>query len=364
MKRLLLILICLISIYNLSLGQDSSNILSNIKKNLSLSGYVDAYISYDNDKGESLRKFSYMDAYRNEFKINIAQATLNYNSDIARGTVTIHFGDMPVINWPENERYLQEANIGFSPGKNLWVDAGYFITHIGAESLKPIDNYFSTTSLCAYYEPNYQSGIRVSYSFSDKLSAQLHFVNGYNVLADNNKNKSFGLNLDYKVTPKTEITFNNLTGNEAPSSSNRTQVRVYNNVVLSTALSKKTDMLISADYCWQSNSKLSDSTKSAGMFSGFVEVRYRLSKKVSFAVRGETFQDKNAIFSDQFMFEDGHIEGMTACGMSFDAQYSPAENSYVRLEVRDLILKSGYNIFNNSSKNTRTEVVLSSGLEF
>lgn len=117
MKRLLLILICLISIYNLSLGQDSSNILSNIKKNLSLSGYVDAYISYDNDKGESLRKFSYMDAYRNEFKINIAQATLNYNSDIARGTVTIHFGDMPVINWPENERYLQEANIGFSPEK-------------------------------------------------------------------------------------------------------------------------------------------------------------------------------------------------------------------------------------------------------
>lgn len=364
MRKILQIFILSIVVYNFSFAQDSSSFLSGVAKNLSISGYVDTYISYDNDKGKSLRKFPYMDAYRDEFRLNIAQATLHYNSDFARATMTVQFGDLPYLTWPENERYIQEANIGFSPLNNLWIDAGYYITHIGAESGKSIENFFSVTSLCDYYEPNFQSGIRVSYSFSDKLSAQLHFVNGYNVLADNNKNKSFGLNLDYKVTPKTEITFNNLTGNEAPSSLNRTQVRVYNNMVLSTALSKKIDMLISADYCWQQNSKLSDSTKSAGMFSGFVAVRYRLSKKISFAVRGETFQDKNAIFSAPFVFEDGHIEGVTASGMSFDIQYSPVGNSYVRLEVRDLILKSGYNIFNNKSKNTRTEVVLSSGLEF
>lgn len=194
-----------------------TGIISGLPEGLSIGGYVDFYISYDNDKSGTLRQFSAIAPYRDEFKLNMAHVYTRYTGEKIRGNVVLHYGDIPRINWPQDQQIIQEANLGVQPVKNLWIDAGYFLTHIGSESIIPRYNYFSSLSLCTYYEPFFQSGIKASYNFSDRFNAVFHLVNGYNVFTDNNKNKSFGITLDVKTSKKVELVFNNLIGNEMPS---------------------------------------------------------------------------------------------------------------------------------------------------
>src|SRR5437899_12345 len=119
----------------------SSGLFGGLPEGLSINGYVDAYISYDNDKGNPLRQFSAIAPYRDEFRLNLVMASLRYEAKKVRGKLVIQFGDIPKINWPQapNEylQYIREGNIGFSPGKNYWLDAGYFVTHIGGEATIP-----------------------------------------------------------------------------------------------------------------------------------------------------------------------------------------------------------------------------------
>ncbi len=104
----------------------------------------------------------------------------------------------------------------------------------------------NTQALATFYEPIYQSGVKVSYDFSDKVYGSLYLLNGYNVLADNNLNKSFGLQLGVKPVSNLEIIFNNITGNEQPQGSPG-KTRFYNNLVVKYSPIKKLDFLLGAD---------------------------------------------------------------------------------------------------------------------
>lgn len=67
----------------------------------------------------------------------IAQVTWNYSAEKAGGVVTLQFGDIPNYYRLQSPKqylhYIQEANAGFQPYKNLWFEFGYYLTHIGAE---------------------------------------------------------------------------------------------------------------------------------------------------------------------------------------------------------------------------------------
>lgn len=236
----------------------------------SLSGYVDTYYSYDNDKnGNSLRQFSAIAPYREEFRLNIAQVSLKYKDEKVRGNITLQYGDIPAVNWPSSQQFIQEAYAGFTPMKNLWIDAGFFLTHMGAEGVLPKGNFLTTMSLPVYYEPFFQSGVRVSYDFSKKAYGTIHLLNGYNVFADNNKNKSAGITFGVKPNDKIEIIYNNILGNEINSGSPG-KLRIYNNLILKLYPSKKLDIIVSGDAAFQENSKIDDSTAYASVFSGLV----------------------------------------------------------------------------------------------
>ena len=73
---------------SLSYSQDFSK--------FSISGYVDTYYSYDNDKdGNTLRQLSAIAPNRDEFRLNLAQVSLKYNDEKVRGAITVHYGDIP-----------------------------------------------------------------------------------------------------------------------------------------------------------------------------------------------------------------------------------------------------------------------------
>lgn len=351
-----IIFLLLIVSVKFSYSQDMDDFLRNFK----FSTYLDAYYAFDNDKNiyQDQRLLDLISPYRDQMRLNIAAVTLKYDAEKVRSTLTLHYGDIPDVNWKPVTKHdmLQEANVGFSPCNNLWIDAGYFITHVGAEGV-PKDNYFSSFSLPAYVEPYIQSGIRVSYDFSEKFSAALHLINGYNVYEDNNKNKSIGVQLAYAPIEPFKITYNNIIGNEMPAGVDG-KLRVFNNLIVGFAPCKKIDILAGFDLCMQEKSKRTDTTESAYTYGSFVSVKYKFNPKFSTSVRGEFFQDMDGILCGSI----GSYNWLKGNGITIGCEYKPIESAYVRLEGRYLRLDNEIKAFYKG--NERVEGALNIGFVY
>lgn len=357
-KFSVLVLTLLFILPKFSVSQDKD--LSEFFKNFKLSSYVDAYYAYDNDKNifQEQRVLDLISPYRDQIRLNIAAVTLKYNTEKIRSTFTLQYGDIPEVNWKPVTRFdmIQEANIGFSPYKNLWIDAGYFVTHIGAEGL-PKNNVLSSFSLPVYVEPFIQSGVKIGYDFSDKFSACLHIINGYNLFEDNNKNKSFGLQLAYTPLDAFKISYNNIIGNEMPDGVNG-KTRIFNNLIFNIAPCKKVDIVASADLGIQEKSKLSDPEATAYSYGAFVSTKYKFNPKFSATVRGEYYQDLDGILSGSI----GTYNWLKGNGVTIGCEYRPVESAYIRAETRYLRLDNELKVFYKG--NERMEGMLTFGFEY
>jgi len=327
-------------------------------ENFSISTYADAYYGWNTDKYSKIRKFDGMDMTRDEFRLNIAQFSLAYNAENVRGIVTLHYGDYAKYNWLTENQNLQEANVGFKVAKGLWVDAGYFLTHIGPEGMLK-NNFINSFSLPSYYEPFYQSGVKVSYNFNDKVDASIYVINGYNVIEDNNKNKSVGVQINYQVHDFVKLTYNNIIGNEQPSPLPG-KTRILNNFIINYGCPcAKWDAIISGEFGTQEGSKLSDPTAPAYTYGGMVSLRYRFTKKYSTTVRGDFYQDLDGVYSGIV----ANNTGIKGNGLTLGLEYKPIEEAYVRFQTRYLRLDDNQKVFYDNT-NSRTDVNMSVGFTY
>lgn len=361
MKKIIFVVLVFILFFTLpefSNSQDKEVI--DFFKNFKLSTYVDAYYAYDNDKNifQDQRLLDLISPYRDQIRLNIAAVSLKYNAEKIRSTFTLHYGDIPDVNWKPYTKFdmIQEANIGFTPYKNLWIDAGYFVTHVGAEGF-PKENFLSSFSLPAYVEPYLQSGIKVGYDFSDKFSACLHLINGYNLFEDNNKNKSVGLQLSYTPIEQFNVSYNNILGNEMPAGTDG-KLMVFNNLIFNISPCKKIDVVASFDLGVQEKSKRFDTTTSAYTYGGFVSVRYKFNPKISATIRGEYYQDLDGILSGNI----GSYNWLKGNGLTLGCEYRPIESAYIKLEGRYLRLDNEIKAFYKG--NERVEGMLNIGFEY
>jgi hypothetical protein len=114
---------------------------------------------------------------------------------------------------------LLQAYLGYiAPiGRGIRFDAGKFTTHIGYEVVANYDGFNDTLShsfLCTLAEPVSHTGLRVSYPFTERVSAQLLVVNGWDNAVDNNGRKSIGAQLEVAPTPRTSLVVAYLGGPE------------------------------------------------------------------------------------------------------------------------------------------------------
>ena len=89
-------------------------------------------------------------------------------------------------------------------GSGLKVDAGKFATFMCYELVEGpdgINDNVSRSLLFGWAMPTTHTGIRASYAFSSKLSAQLHLVNGWDVVKDGNSARAIGAQVAYAPTP-------------------------------------------------------------------------------------------------------------------------------------------------------------------
>ena len=353
----------------ISVSNDSSTIFKS-KKNaiandtidtaeLKIGGYVSTYYAYYNDETtqSGFVQFPTMAARNKEFGLNMVLIDMHYTSKHIRGNVGIHFGDIAQSVWPQQYNMVQEANAGVKLVKRLWLDAGFFRSHIGVESTQPRENITSSMSLVNVFEPYFFSGAKLTYEVNSKLAIQVNAFNSYSSLVDNNKNKLLGTSIIFSPTEKLSLTYNFLTGNETPDSIKTKQQRNYNNFYL-TYTSTKLLIAAEANYGWQTNSLKKDSTKNATVYSGLIVIKYQAFKKIGFYGREELFSDYNQVLTGTT------ATGNFVYGTTAGLEYKPFNKMALSVEGR--LLQSDNLIFKNGNTitNYRNELIFCLDLWF
>jgi len=333
-----------------------------------LSAYIDAYYAHYSDKialGE-YQKFPTSAPISDAFSLNMAMVNLQYQNENVTGVLACHTGDIASSAWSAKYNYIQEAHIGVQLIKKLWLEGGYFRTHLGFESIQPRENIGSTIALTTYYEPYFLSGAKLTYFLSPKINIQLNMFNGFNTFVAINNKKTYGFSVGYEPLKNLIISYNTLFSDEAPETVIVRKKRLYNDLYMAYK-SNRFDLGFESNFGLQTNSDLEDTTKTAFMYSVTIAGKYKMQNgKYSIYGRAELFDDKNEILTGPVQNAYHQLVGINAVGVNLGLEYKPMPNSFLRVESRYLHLKNIENIFytNGSFTSGRWETVASMGVWF
>lgn len=329
------------------------------------SGYIDAYGAYYTDSVgiSNYQKFPTVSPRSEEFGLNIAMIKANYLTDRVRGVLAFQYGDIPKSAWSDTYNFIQEANVGFRIANDLWIEGGFFRSHIGCEGLLPKENITSSIAIPTYYEPYYEAGFKLNYSPEENLDLNLFVLNGYNLYQDNNFKKSGGFLGTYSFNDNVSLSYANYFGDDSPEGDSISHFRFLNNVYLNFQ-KDRVKLIGQIDFGNQANSSLANMNESAWMESGILTVSYMAAKKFDVYIRGAIYNDPDGILSGVFIDQNNDTTGLKTWGITLGAQYKPTENSYIRLEGRSLNTPEDLKIFrwNDENKNTRFECMINMGV--
>lgn len=333
-----------------------------------LNVYLDAYYAFYTDSVgvNNYQKFPSISPRSNSFGLNTVQFNFQYSNEKIRGSAMLHFGDYAKTNWPISYNNIMESNVGVRLFKKLWIDAGFFRTHLGTEGLLPRENICSSTAIATYYEPALISGFRFNYLPTDKWIINLYLLNAYNGFEDNNEKKSLGMLISYVLNMNGNIGLSNYIGDDTPSDVDSvSHLRFYQNIFFNYQINKL-KIQLGGDFCLQKNSDLINSTKPATMFSGLATASYTLNRILSVYSRLEYFNDPNGIMSTQLVDAKGISTGYKLWGVTAGLEIKPMDKLFIRLEGRQLEMDADQQIFRwkGENKNNRSEIMINMGISF
>lgn len=331
------------------------------------SGYVDAYYAHysDSSSSDGFSKFPTCAPRNNQLGINILQLSAKYNSRLFRGTITLFGGDCPKSSWSPHLNFIQEANIGFRVVKKLWLDAGFFRTHFGLESIQPRENMTMSLATTTYFEPYFLSGAKLTWQQSDKLAIQINAFNSFNQFLETNKNKALGLSIAYNPSSKLTTSFSGIWCDESPVNSIVKRNRIYSNLCV-VYKSNRMVVGLEGNFGLQQHSVLTDANATAFMYSSLLAFKYRFTPRWAGYVRGEIYSDPNEILTGPVVNANHQYVGIDLVGTTGGVEFRPIPNSYVRFECRYLQTQANEDIFYIKEKpsNQRIELIAGIGLWF
>jgi Putative beta-barrel porin-2, OmpL-like. bbp2 len=280
---------------------------------VSVHGLVDTYYAFDFGRpADRERRFTTQPVRHNEANVNLAWLGVSAERERVRARVALQTGTSVQANYageprkgntsgPEVARFLQEGVVGVRLASTLWVDAGVYLSYIGLESWSSSDNPTYTRSLVADYSPYYLSGAKLTWQPSKRVSAQLHAMNGWQNISENNDSKAVGGRIDFTVSPALTLSYANFFGNEQPDGS-QSSLRSFNQVMAKGTLPTTTE--------WQMQLDVGSEARSD--WYGVVAIaRQPVTPRVAVVGRLERFSDP-----DQRIVSTGSSVGFVANGAS------------------------------------------------
>ena len=293
---------------------------------VTFSAYVDPYYAFDFDEPRNLdRAFTTQAARHNEFNVNLAFIDAKLTAPRLRGRLALQAGTSVQSNYSGEPavgsvsgaslaRHLQEATAGYQLTPNLWLDGGIFFSHIGMESFISRDNLTYTRSLSAEFTPYYETGAKLTWQTTPRLTALLALVNGWQNISENNKDKAVGVRLDFAATGATTLSYYNFIGKENSSRN----LRIFNGVGLKATLARSFSLQANGDYGMQDKEQGGRSK----WYSAGVIAKVQPNSRIGISGRVEEFRD-----SDQVIIVTGTDDGFSGTTASVGVDVLPLGSS-------------------------------------
>lgn len=315
-------------------------------------GYVDTYYAYDHNEPPGRdRIFGTQPARHNEFNVNLVYLDARINTPRLRGRLALQAGTavqsnyateprIGVVSGDSLSRHIQEAVVGYRVSDKLWIDGGIFFSHIGLESWISRDNWTYTRSMAAEFSPYYQSGVKASYQWTEVISTQLHVLNGWQNISENNGNKALGLQVAYVASDRFSLTYNNFLGNQVD-----TRWRYFNDWVAKIGLSDKLQVAAVLDFGFERGA--TEGAPSSAWQSYSALARYQLTPELALTARLERYSDP-----DQVINLTGTAGGFVVHGASMGVDFALHKQVLWRNELRvfrsaDAIYPTGNGVSRN-----------------
>ena len=210
-----------------ALAQDPDKAPSPEPPGIEVTGFVDTYYGYNFNKVDPLLRT--FDVQHNAFSLSLAEVAFEkgVSADSRVGfRIDLDFGKTadlvaafePEENGTEIYKHVQQAYVSLLVGEKVQFDMGKFVTPIGAEVIESQDNRNYTRSvLFGYAIPFYHTGVRASFTASDKLTLTGFLLNGWNNSSEIYEGEPC-LAIAAAVTPSNKITWvaNFMSGLEVP----------------------------------------------------------------------------------------------------------------------------------------------------
>jgi hypothetical protein len=335
------------------------------KPTLKISGYLETYYSYDFGKPTNHNRpdFIYSFNRSNEVNLNIGFIKASIQQQKIRANLAIMAGTYTNANLATEPGVLKnifEANAGVKihKTKNVWIDAGIFASHIGAESAIGKDSWNLTRSIAADNSPYYESGIKGTYiSDNSKWLLSVLVLNGWQRIKriDGNNTIALGHQITYTPSVKFSITSSSFIGNTKPDSVK--QMRYFHDLYATCHLTKKLGMLGGFDIGAEQKSKGSDSYNV--WYTAFLQLRYHISSKVTIAGRTEYYKDKN-----QVIIHTGTPDGFQTLGYSINTDVRITTYAVWRIEARTFTSKDQIFELNHNSSTHNYFITTSLAISF
>jgi len=372
MKRngLVRVFIVLMILPIITQAQEKDN-LKISKSTISLWGYADIYYGYNFNQppsridGEMVNgnSFLYSHNRHNEFNINNGIVGLEYSKDRVRGALALQSGTYVLYNYasePEVLRNIYEAYAGYQLVNKLWIDAGIFSSHIGAESTISFNNLTLSRSLMADNTPYFETGVKATYEVTDKLMLTGLMLNGWQNIIDHNRNKALGTQIQYKPAEKILINYSTFYGKEAGAYENTAEIvntdslsarRFFNNFYIQAVVNRLT-ILASFDIGFQKKLKASGNYV---WWNPNLILKYVINDKIALVVRSEYYNDKNGV-----IINSGTAYGFQTFSGSFGVDLKLTEHLLCRLEGKGFDSKD--KVFINKDKPSNNSILVLSSV--
>jgi hypothetical protein len=314
--------------------------------------FLDSNYAFDSNRPPNReRSFTTVPAKHNEFGINLAHIEGVFTSERVRGRLALQAGTSVVANYSTEYRdpsktgghsadllqHIQEATMGYRLTEALWLDAGIYFSHIGLESFISKQNWTYTRSLIADFSPYYQTGARLTYELSPQWSFQLHILNGWQNIIENNSDKALGTQIAYKPSDRIAVVYNTFLGHENGT-------RFLNDFTFSYRIGSGWDASLALDFGLQSTNAGTELWWGTSLIN-----RFRVGETTHLALRLEAYQDPESV-----IVTTGTSGGFQVVGASANIDEQLTAQLLWRNEVR--VLRATDSIFPAASGGSSTTV--------
>jgi hypothetical protein len=330
----------------------------NIQGKITIGGYLDAYYGYDFDKPEGNDKAYFVSMARhNEMNINLAYIDIKFSSNKVRARFVPSFGtyiNSNYVNEPGTLKNLVEASVGIKLYKDIWLDAGVFGSPYTNESAISKDHLMYTRSFAPEYVPYYLSGAKLALPIGKKIMAYLYLLNGWQVIKDNNDQKSIGTQLEIRPNDQLLINWNTYVGSEQSDLTPDFRTRYFSDIYLIYNPSAKFSATACVYYGMQDRVNDLGGQYSSEWFTTNVIGKYNFTDKFGISGRLEYFNDPESVQITPIT----DAEGFSSYSASLCLNYKVAPNALLRLESRTFFSdkKVYLNESNSPSQNNQWAV--------